>query len=126
LLFVLGIVLIDMFGMLMALLLPALQTLWSGPGIHVMLRNDGAVPLHSVVLHATGASYELGDMEPREVADSVIRPSGESHLVIEFADTHGKISRLNAGGYFEPGYQGTIQVSIKDGVIDENEQHVGP
>jgi len=31
---------------------------------------------------------------------------------------------LDAGGYFESGYRGTIRLSIKDGVIAKNEQDI--
>jgi len=50
--------------------------------------------------------------------------TGESHLEIQFTDGDGQDKRLDAGGYFEPGYRGTINVSIKDGVIQENEQNI--
>lgn len=89
-----------------------------------MLHNAGSTDLSSVVLHVTGRSYPLGDLAPRASAHATVSPTSESHLEIEFADADGKPKRLNAGGYFEPGYRGTIRVSIKDGAIDENEQHV--
>jgi hypothetical protein len=46
-------------------------------------------------------------------------------LEIEFTDSDGQPQRLDAGGYFEPGYRGTIDISIKDGVIEKNEQKTG-
>jgi hypothetical protein len=36
----------------------------------------------------------------------------------------GKTNRLDAGGYFESGYKGTIDISIKDGRIQKNEQNI--
>ncbi len=122
--FVLVIILINAFGMLMAYVLPALQHYRYGPGIEVSLRNDGEATIHSVELHYAGGPSELWTIQPGRSADTVIRPSGESHLEIEFTDNDGKITRLNAGGYFEQYYRGSIHVSIKDGVIDENEQDV--
>jgi len=53
-----------------------------------------------------------------------VHPTGESHLEIEFTDADGQAKRLDAGGYFEPGYRGTIDISIKDGVIQKNEQQI--
>jgi len=45
-------------------------------------------------------------------------------LEVEFKDTAGQTQRLNAGGYFESGYRGSIRVEIKDGQIDKNEQDI--
>ena len=93
-------------------------------GIHVTIQNTGSQPLRSVVLYVTGASYELGDIAPGAAAHTMVHPTGESHLEIEFTDADGQTNRLDAGGYFEPGYRGMIRVSIKDGVIQENEQDI--
>jgi len=54
----------------------------------------------------------------------MVHTTGESHLEIEFTDPDGPPHRLDAGGYFEPGYRGTIDISIKDGVIEKNEQQI--
>ena len=53
-----------------------------------------------------------------------MHPTGESHLEIEFIDVDGQTGRLDAGGYFEPGYRGTMDISITDGVIEKNEQKI--
>lgn len=92
------------------------------PGIQVTIQNTGSTPMRSVVLHVTGNSYQLGDIPPGESATARVRPTSDSGLEIEFTDTDGKVQRLDAGGYFESGYRGTIRVSIKNGVIDENKQ----
>jgi hypothetical protein len=91
-------------------------------GIRVAVENTGTTPLKSVVLHVTGASYELGDIAPGESATARVNPTGESHLEVDFTDADGQTQRLNAGGYFESGYRGSIRVVINDGVIDKNEQ----
>ena len=93
-------------------------------GIQVTVENTGASPLKSVVLHVTGASYDLGDIAPGESATARVSPTGESELEVEFKDTDDQTQRLNAGGYFESGYRGSIRVEIKDGVIDKNEQDI--
>lgn len=93
-------------------------------GIHVTIQNTGRQPLHSVVLHVTGASYSLGDIPPAATAHATLHPTGESHLEFQFTDTDGQLQRLDAGGYFEAGYRGTINVSIKDGAIVKNEQQI--
>lgn len=93
-------------------------------GIHVAIHNAGSQPLNSVLLHVTGASYDLGDIASGETAEATVHPEGESHLEIEFIDAGGQANRLNAGGYFETGGRGTIDISIKDGVIQANEQNI--
>ncbi len=93
-------------------------------GIRVTIQNTGTTQLHSVVLHVTGGSYKLGNITPGASSEVVIKSTGESNLEIEFEGNEGRTQRLNAGGYFESGYRGTIRVSIKDGTIDKNEQDI--
>lgn len=69
----------------------------------------------------TGNSYPLGDIAPGASGKATVESTGESHLEIELIDNDGQSKRLNAGGYFEPGYRGSVEVSIKDGVIEKNE-----
>lgn len=87
------------------------------------VENTGASPLKSVVLHVTGESYDIGDIAPGETATARVIPTGESELEVEFKDTDGQTQRLNAGGYFESGYRGSIRVEIKDGQIDKFEDN---
>lgn len=88
------------------------------------IQNTGSQPLRSVVLHVTGASYSLGDIPPGGTAHATVHATGESHLEIEFSDPDEQTQRLDAGGYFEAGYHGTVEISIKDGVIEKNEQQI--
>jgi hypothetical protein len=115
--FVVGIALI---GTLIVLRMPV--SLWGG--IQVTIQNTGNQPLRAVRLHVTGATYDLGDIAAGKTAEAIVRATSESGLEIEFTDTNGRNNRLNAGGYFESGYRGTIRVSIKDDVIDMNEQQI--
>jgi hypothetical protein len=124
--FISGIVLIDVTGVLIATWLPALQARFGHSGIQVTINNNDGQPLRSVVVHVTEASYKLGDIAPGASAQTVVHASGESHLEVEFKDVDGRIRRLDAGGYFEPGYRGTIQITIKDGAIEENRQQITP
>ena len=80
--------------------------------------------MRSVVLQVTGASYDLGDIPADASATARVQSTSESGLQIEFTDSDGKVQRLDAGGYFESGYRGTIRVSIKDGTIETNEQDI--
>jgi hypothetical protein len=91
-------------------------------GVLVTIHNIGATPLRSVVLQITGASYPLGDIAPGSYRETTVVSHGESNLEIEFTNIDGKAQRLDAGGYFESGYRGTIRVSINDGTIEANEQ----
>lgn len=93
-------------------------------GIRVTVENTGTFPLKSVVLHVTGASYKLGDIAFGKSATARVNPTSESELVVEFKDTAGQTQRLNAGGYFESGYRGSIRLEIKDGQIDKNQQDI--
>ena len=95
-------------------------------GGRVTIRNTGATPIHSVVLHVTGAEYPLGDIASGSSAEATVRPRGKSHLEIEFTDSEGKKQRLNAGGDLESGYRGSIQVSIKDGAVVDIEHKITP
>ena len=111
-------------SLLVAAFLIAILIIQFRPGIHVTIENTGITPLKSVVVHVTGASYELGDIAPGDSQKIRVRPTSESHLEIEFTDNDGQVKRLDAVGYFESGYRGTIGVSIKDGTIDENEHDI--
>ena len=93
-------------------------------GIRVTVENTGSMPLKSVVLQVTGASYRFGDIAPGTSATARVNPTGESHLEIEFTDAAGMVQLLDGGGYFESGYRGTIRLSIADGVIEKNEHDI--
>ena len=45
------------------------------PGIQVTVTNTGATPMRTVVLHVTGASYPLGDIQPGKSATARVRPT---------------------------------------------------
>jgi hypothetical protein len=69
-------------------------------------------------------SYPLGDLAPGASVSATVVPLTESHLEIEFTDANGNMKLLNAGGYFEAGYRGTIRITIKNDAIYENDQRV--
>ena len=93
-------------------------------GVRITVENAGTTPLKSVVLYVTGASYALGDIAVGRSATMRVKPTGESHLEIELTDSDGKTQRLDAGGYFEPGYRGSMQVEIEDGQISKAEENI--
>jgi hypothetical protein len=95
-------------------------------GVHITIQNTGSQPLRSVVLNIARVSYGLGDMPPGGTTQMRFYPVVESHLKIEFIDADGQTNRLDASVYFKRGYRGTIDISVKDGVIQKNEQNIGP
>ena len=105
------------------LLVAGLVVTFFRSGIHVTIRNTGSQPLRSVVLHVTGASYNLGEIPPEATAQTTVNATGDSHLEIELVDDD-QTKRLDAGGFFQPRYRGTIDISIKDGLIEKNEQQI--
>jgi hypothetical protein len=116
-------------GMLICLLLAVMLflayfLLFYHPGIHVSVQNTGNQPIRSVVLYVTGNSYSLGDIPPGADANATVKCTGDSHLEIEFVDGDGQTKKLDAGGFFQPGYRGAIRVSIHDGVLEGNEQDI--
>ena len=106
------------------LILVVLGILASSPGIYVTIENTGQTKIGSIVLHVTGRSYSLGDLDPGSARSTAVISNGESHLEIEFSSAGGNTSRVNAGGYFLPKSRGKIRVTIKDGLIDQNQQDI--
>jgi hypothetical protein len=102
----------------------AYYVLFYKPGIQVTVQNTGSQPIRSVVLFVTGNNYSLGDIPPGAAAEARVKCTGDSHLEIEFVDDHEQTKRLDAGGFFQPGYRGKIRLTIRDGTIQENEQDI--
>lgn len=109
----------------LVLILAVVAELGFRPGIKVVVQNTGEAPIHSVVLHVTGNSYSLGDLAPGVSSEASVNSTGESDIAIEISDPTGTRQRLNVGVYIEPGYRGTVYVSIKDGLIDRMSHKIG-
>ena len=93
-------------------------------GIQVTVTNRGPDALSDVVVHVTGNSYRLGTLGVGKSRTVAVDPQSESHVEVEFVGGSGARSRLNAGGYFESGYEGTIEVDLEAGVIVRNEHRI--
>ncbi|MCI0456958.1 MAG: hypothetical protein L0Z62_08265 [Gemmataceae bacterium] len=91
-------------------------------GIRVTLTNNGPVPMSNVVAHVTGNTHRIGDLAVGEARTFRVLPTSESHLELTFDDPLKQEHRLNAGGYFEPGYRMNIEVDIQNNVITRNDQ----
>lgn len=89
------------------------------PGINVIVINAGPQPLRDVVLVVTGHRVTLGEITANRSAQGTVQCTGDSHLEIEFRTEGQAVRRLDAGGYFQPGYYGTIRVTIEDGELKE-------
>jgi hypothetical protein len=93
-------------------------------GIRVTVTNRGPEPLSNVVVHVTGNSYRLGTLGVRESRTVTVDPQGASQVELEFVGDSAARTRLDAGGYFEPGYEGTVDIDLEAGVIVRNEHHI--
>jgi hypothetical protein len=87
------------------------------PGITVIVFNAGPQPLIDVVLVVTGQRVTLGEIAANRSAQAAVKCTGDSHLEIEFRIEGQATRRLDAGGYFQPGYYGTIRITIEDGEL---------
>lgn len=88
-------------------------------GVSVTVQNIGRSPMHSVVIHVTGGIYPLGDLSPGASVSASVKPTGQTHLDIDYSDAAGKKHELRAGGPFDDRFRGTISVSVKEGVIQQ-------
>lgn len=93
-------------------------------GIRVEVVNNGPDPLSEIVVHVTGNYLHIGDLEVGESRTVRVLPVSESHLEISFVDQAGQSHRLDAGGYFEPGYRGVIAVELVNFAIKRNEHQI--
>ena len=88
---------------------------FSATMVTVAVANAGPEPLRDVMVHVTGETYSLGNLETEQSRTVAVWPHSESHVEVAFTDQMGKRIRLNAGGYFEPGYQGEIAIRLERG-----------
>lgn len=80
----------------------------AGAGVTVIVKNVGAEPLHSVVVHVTGGTYAVGDIGPGESRSATVQAAGESHVELEQAGA----DRLVVDCYIEKGYKGAVTAEI--------------
>lgn len=76
--------------------------------VEVNLTNAGAETMRAVVVHVTGASYEIGDIAPGETRTVKVNPTGESH--VEFTSSGGP--RVKIESYFERDYEGYVNARV--------------
>ncbi|HQR09046.1 MAG TPA: hypothetical protein PLN21_19645 [Gemmatales bacterium] len=95
-------------------------------GVWVTVINRGSDPITDVVVYVTGSQHSIGDLAKGESKTVRVLPKSESHVELGFLDHLGQPRRINAGGYFENGYRGTIEVELENNTIKRNQQNVGP
>jgi hypothetical protein len=86
-------------------------------GVRAIIHNSGATAMRDVRVNVTGRSYWVGDLGPGESRAIRVKPIGESHIVLSYADGSGVARRLTVDCYFESGYSGSIAVDVADGVV---------
>lgn len=93
-------------------------------GVTVVIRNVGDEPLQSVVVHVTGNSYPVGDIEAGVTRAVKVVTTGESDIFIENSNQE----KLVVGVYFESGYRGKISIDVTSNeIVDvKNETRIGP
>lgn len=89
-------------------LFAALAASCSDGGVTLTVHNVGDQSLVAPIVHVTGNSYRIGDLQPGQTKSVVVNSSGESHIEIEQTNH----PRLVANCYFEPGYKGQIEVDV--------------
>ena len=82
-------------------------------GVTVVIHNVGDINLQSVVVHVTGNSYPIGDIDTGTTKTVKVVAEGESHILIE----HGSQEQLVVGVYFEKGYKGKISIDVTSSEI---------
>ena len=93
-------------------------------GVTVVIRNVGDDSMKSVIVHVTGNSYPIGDIDAGATKTVKVVTTGESDIVIE----HGNQGKLVVGAYFESSYRGKISIVVtSDHVVNvKNETRIRP
>lgn len=91
----------------------------SSRGVRIAVLNHGPGTLGDAVVHVTGNTYPIGDVESGALVSVRVEPDGESHAEVEFTGSDGVRYRLDVDTYFEAnGYHGTITVEIRSNAIE--------
>lgn len=102
-------------GSLALLVLASAQCTLINPKIRVTVTNSQEELMRDVTVTVTGAHYELGDIVAEASKSVVVEPTGESDAVIRYREADGRVVDIEAGAYMEPGYNGTIALTVYPG-----------
>jgi len=87
-------------------------------GVFVVITNRQSTPITDVVLHLTGQSIQVGQIDAGQSLRVKVSPSSDSHVEFEYTDRFdGASGRITHDCYFGPGFQGQIQLDIEEGSI---------
>lgn len=87
-------------------------TIYLSRGINVIVENRGGESIKNLSIDFTGGNHFIGELLPQESNRAGIKPTSESDLKVSFTDSLGNNKTENIDLYIEPGYSGTIYISI--------------
>lgn len=70
--------------------------------------NVGTEAMQSVVVHITGHSYPIGDLEPGASTSVVLTPKADTHIELTLTGH----PRLTVDCYFSGGYTGNVSADV--------------
>jgi hypothetical protein len=80
-------------------------------GTPITVINQSDVPLEDVVLSGSGFSEQVGPVRPNAELRVIVRPDGESGLLIRF-NARGNAVSFGPEGYFEAGGGYVVSVTV--------------
>lgn len=98
--------------------------LWFSRGVTVTVRNEGISPLVNLQVHASGKSYDLGNIVSGSTKKCRVNPTSESHIEISYQLPDGTKHRHTVDCYFESGYRGAVEAEIQDSVLIHSSQKI--
>lgn len=93
---------------------------WGSHLSKVNLTNLGEDRLTDVVLHVSGQSYSLGNVDAKASVVADVFPKYDSHLVVEFTSFGGVRKRFDASGYFGPDTPAAIEIFMDSNAIQSS------
>src|SRR5258705_7111898 len=73
-------------------------------GVKAVVRNTGTTAMHDVHVVVTGRSYSIGDLAPNQSRATRVNPTGDSRIVLTYADGNGVRHELTVDCYLESGH----------------------
>lgn len=80
--------------------------------VSIVVKNESEVTLNNIKISFTGGSERLGSLAPGKTGSVGIRSKGESGVYLHFVANGTPIKKAVAGSYIEPGFGGSITVTI--------------
>ena len=86
--------------------------IWDGYGEVVILTNKGSKPLSDLVLRFAGGECRLSVLPANTQRTLIMNLYGESPISLSFTDAAGSKHGSAQEIYLEPGYKGTVDISV--------------